>query len=195
MLQPADPSMSKVGARGAGKATSSLSSAICETTAEELSAHHQKDTSPVDGAPGRVVKGLYCTLGTTPQGLVMGAVLLNIWRRQWSSWSSSLQVTPDRGLMVALEGRAFIQNNLGGLERWASRDIVKFSQDRHQMLHLGRKEAFARILGGIWMVGEQLCGERLGSPGGQQAGHETAAWSGSKESPQHHQPYWQQCRR
>lgn len=59
--------------------------------------HHEKDTSPAGGALRRVVKGLYCPWSPIPQGSVMGAVLLNIWRRQGSAWSSSLQMRPNRG--------------------------------------------------------------------------------------------------
>lgn len=36
-------------------------------------------------------------LSPVAPGSVMGAVPLNIWRRQWSTWSSSLQMTPNRG--------------------------------------------------------------------------------------------------
>lgn len=53
------------------------------------------------------------------------------------------------GAINVFAGRAVIQSNPDRLERWASRDIAKFSKDKCQVLHLGRKEAFARTPAGV----------------------------------------------
>jgi len=51
------------------------------------------------------------------------------------------------------EGCAAIQRDLGRLEKWADRNILKFDKEKCKVLHLGRNPPRHQdVLGGSWLA-------------------------------------------
>lgn len=78
-----------------------------------------------------------------------------------------------------LEGRAAIQGDLGRLEEWADRNLMKFNKDNCRALYLGGKNHqiliwnsnySVMIQAGDWLVGEQFCWKGLGALHGASSG-------------------------
>lgn len=65
-------------------------------------------------------------------------------------------------------GKAAIQRDLARLEEWANKSLMKFSEDKCKVLHLGRKKLWQQY--------------RLGLPG-RDASFQEAAWPSSNPRP------------
>lgn len=88
-------------------------------------------------------------------GAVLGHALFNISDLGEETKCTLTKFTGDIKLgepVSMLQHKVAIQRDLGGLEKWANRNLRKFSRDKCEVLHLGKKQY---RLGTDY--GEQLC--------------------------------------
>lgn len=52
------------------------------------------------------------------------------------------------GVTEAPKGRAAIQRDLGKLEKWANRNVMKFNKENYEVLHLGRNNSLHQYMMG-----------------------------------------------
>ncbi|CAM5115825.1 unnamed protein product [Eretmochelys imbricata] len=91
------------------------------------------------------------------QALVLGLVLFSIFindldARLHCTLSKFVDDTELGGEVDTLEGRSRVQSDLGTLEDWAERNLMRFNKDKCRVLHLGQKNPmhFYR-LGADWL--------------------------------------------
>jgi len=65
-----------------------------------------------------------------------------------------------------------IQRDLGRLEKWADRNLMKFNKGNYKILHLGEEQPQAPVCAGGNPAGRHLCKNGPEGPGGHQVEHE-----------------------
>jgi len=81
--------------------------------------------------------------GGAAQGSVLGSILFNIFINNLDDGAECILCkfaddTKPGGVADRPEGRAAIQRDHNRLEKWADRDLIKFSKGNCKDLHLGR---------------------------------------------------------
>lgn len=71
-----------------------------------------------------------------------------------------------RVLDVKPDGSAAIKRNLGRLEKWAGRNLVKFNKGSCKVLSLGRNNPMCKDKPGDSRLESSFAGKELGGPGG-----------------------------
>lgn len=69
-------------------------------------------------------------------------------------------------LDVKPDGSAAIKRNLGRLEKWAGRNLVKFNKGSCKVLCLGRNNTMCKDKPGDSRLESSFAGKELGGPGG-----------------------------
>jgi len=119
------------------------------------------------------------------QGSILGSILFNSFINDLDDGAERMLCkraddTKLGGVADTPEGRAAIQRDLDSLEKWADRNLEKFSKGTCQVLHLRRTTLCTSTCWGLtsWKAALQ---KGPGGPGGQQTEHEPTTRSYSKE--------------
>ena len=71
-----------------------------------------------------------------------------------------------RVLDVKPDGSAAIKRNLGRLEKWAGRNLMKFNKGSYKVLSLGTNNPMSKDKPGDSRLESSFAGKELGGPGG-----------------------------
>jgi len=101
---------------------------------------------------------------SVPQGPVLGPALFNIDLDDWAECTLSkfADDTELGGVADTPEGHASIQRDLDRLEKWANRNLMKFNNERCEVLHLGRNNARHQYMLRATQLGSILAEKELG---------------------------------
>ena len=102
-----------------------------------------------------------------PRGSVLGPVPFNIFINNWDDGaecglSNFADDTQLEGVADKPEGRAVIQRDLNGLEKWADGNLMKFNKGKCKILHLGRTNPMPQYMLGGTQLESSLAEKHLG---------------------------------
>lgn len=109
--------------------------------------------------------------GGEPQGSTLWPVIFNVFINDLAVGQNALLAnlqfnTKLRVLDVKPDGSAAIKRNLGRLEKWAGRNLVKFNKGSCKVLSLGRNNPMCKDKPGDSRLESSFAGKELGGPGG-----------------------------